>query len=322
MKITITTFNLENLFNRYAFLDTPWNQQNYEKLVQALGVVSIASRRGDLVAEPITQIQRNNTAQAILDSSPDILAVQEVENLYTLRIFNDSYLDDYFDKLILIDGNDPRGIDVGLMVKKGSPVEIINVRTHMDEATDGGSVRRSSILSQGYLTEGALFSRDCLEVDCLVNGKILTLLVNHFKAQDANDSSIKKRTNQANKVKDLVNKAVGEGKYPIVLGDLNVDQNHPRTPGDLSINSLLTSPELKDPFPADTWTHYFVPQRTVSRLDYILPHKSLNVDSINIVRKGLTTKCRQYEGPRYATVGAEHTEASDHCPISITLDLS
>ncbi len=102
MRLTVTTFNLENLFNRYAFLDMPWEERNYEKIVQAVGLVSVASRKGDLVSYETTEIQRNNTARAILDSEPDVLAVQEVENLYTLRLFNEEYLDNYFDRMLLM----------------------------------------------------------------------------------------------------------------------------------------------------------------------------------------------------------------------------
>ncbi len=81
-------------------------------------MVSIASRQGDLVSYAITEIQRNNTALAILDAQPDILAVQEIENIYTLRNFNDEYLDNYFDRALSIDGNDLWGIDVRLLLKK------------------------------------------------------------------------------------------------------------------------------------------------------------------------------------------------------------
>src|SRR3989304_2959918 len=76
---------------------------------------------------------------------------------------------------------------------------------------------------------------------------------------------------------ELASATAGEGKLPIVLGDLNVA---PKT--DKSLDALLKSTILKDPFPAETWTHYYVSQKKVSRLDYILPHKSLKVVSTDI----------------------------------------
>jgi endonuclease/exonuclease/phosphatase family metal-dependent hydrolase len=321
MKLRITTFNLENLFNRYALLDEPWENRTYEKLIQAVGLVSIASRAGDLVPYVISEIQRNNTAQAVLDSAPDILAVQEIENLYTLRIFNQTFLDQYFDRMIAIDGNDPRGIDVGLMIRKGLKVDISNIRTHIDEPEKGKSIKRTAFLNLGYMVTGAVFSRDCLEVDLVVNGKVVTLLVNHFKAQDGSASSVKRRTAQANRVAQLTKDAADAGKLPIVLGDLNVD---PKT--DNSLDGLLKSNVLKDPFKtmlaaSEQWTHYYVPAKKVSRLDYVLPHKNIQVDSVEVLRKGLTTKAKQYTGPRYPTIGPEHTEASDHCPTTVVVDI-
>lgn len=317
MEIRVTSFNVENLFNRYAFLDVPWEDRHYEKFVQAVGLVSIASREGDLVPYPIADIQRNNTAQAILDAAPDVLAVQEIENIYTLRNFNQSYLDKYFDRMICIDGNDPRGIDVGFLLRKGLKAEILNIRTHIDEPSEKKkAIERKSFLGSGYWVTGAIFSRDCLEVDLGVGGKVLTFLVNHFKAQDGTKESVTRRSKQAQRVADIVAEAAGVGRIPIVIGDLNVA---PKT--DKSLESLLKNQFLKDPFPADTWTHYYVPQKKISRLDYILPHKSLKVIGHDIVRKGLTTKCKQYTGERYPTVGPEHTEASDHCPTSVVLEI-
>lgn len=319
MNLTLTTFNLENLFNRYRLLDEPWENRAYEKMVQAVGLVSIASRQGDLVSYPLTEIQRNNTAQAILDSAPDMLAVQEVENLHTLRLFNDEYLDDYFDRMVLIDGNDPRGIDVGLLLRAGFKGEIIDIRTHVDEPQKkGASVKRGSN-AFGYLAGGALFSRDCLEVDVRAGGKTLTLLINHLKAQDGGTASVARRKKQAARVKELAVSARGADKFPIVLGDLNADYHRVK---DGSLDPLVKDNSiLADPFSKEEWTHYYTSGKKVSRLDYILPDKRLPVVSTHIVRKGLTKKCRQYIGERYPTVGLEHTEASDHCPVSVVLDV-
>lgn len=319
--LTLTTFNVENLFNRYRLLDEPWQGRNYEKMVQAVGLVSIATREGDLVSYPTTEIQRNNTAQALLDSKPDVCAVQEVENLYTLRLFNAQYLDGYFDRMILVDGNDPRGIDVGLMLRAGFEGIVTGVRTHVDEPLDPKKPVKRGSNAFGYLATGALFSRDCLEVDIEFNSKTLTLLVNHFKAQDGSTSSVKRRKQQAQRVANLASLAASSGvkKYPVVMGDLNVDAAQK----DGSLDPLLKGSNnvLNDPFPAGTWTHYYTSDRKISRLDYILPHKELTVSSTNIVRAGLTTKCKQYTGPRYPTVGQDHTEASDHCPTSVVLEI-
>jgi len=307
--LKIASFNVENLFNRYAALDIPWKDRNYEQFVQAVSVVSIASRKGDLVDYATTDVQRNNTALAILEAKPDILAVQEIENIYTLRNFDHIYLDGYFDRMVSIDGNDLRGIDVGVLLRKGLDVKIINIRTHIDDADSGEYVTRQSVANFGYVVRGAIFSRDCLEVDLKVDDKTITLLVNHLKAQDATPGSAVRRRKQAERVAEIVKEAHEAGKIPIVLGDLNAPD------GDSTLDPLLKSPFLKDPFPDGTWTHYYIPEKSMSRLDYILPHKSIEVMSTDVIRTGLTTKCKEYPGPRFPTIGPMHTEASDHCPV-------
>ena len=67
---------------------------------------------------------------------------------------------------MVIDGNDDRGIDVGLLTKPGFP--IAGIRSHVDD-TD---------------TTGTIFSRDCPEYRiALPGGGQLTVLVNHFKSK-------------------------------------------------------------------------------------------------------------------------------------------
>jgi endonuclease/exonuclease/phosphatase family metal-dependent hydrolase len=315
MKVRVGTFNLENLFNRYALLDEPWENRSYEKIVAAYDVATIASRAGDLVSYETTQIQRNNTALSIEAARPDILAVQEVENLVALRNFNHIYLDDYFDRQILIDGNDPRGIDVGLLLRAGFPGEIQDVRTHVDETAKGKSVIREARHGFGYLAQNALFSRDCLEVDVKVGGSTLTLLVNHLKAQDSGKTHVARRRSQSERVAKLVDENLARGHKPIVLGDLNVDTKKK----DKSLDPLIKHKKLKDTDPTGTWTHYYSGGKSVSRLDYILVDKTLAHAKVEIVRNGLTTKCKQYTGPRFPTIGPEHTEASDHSAVVVEL---
>ncbi len=331
--LRVTTFNLENLFNRYALLDTPWENRSYEKLVQAVGLASIASRAGDLVSYEVTLVQRDNTGRAILDSNPDILAVQEVENLYTLRIFNKQYLKSYFDRMILIDGNDPRGIDVGFLVRKGFAGQITDIRTHIDEGKDGKPVLRGVGGPQtavGYPATNAVFSRDCLCVDVAFGGKTLTFLVNHLKAQDGTPAADARRALQAKRVMALAAEARNQGKLPIVLGDLNADvadakqnKNKSKKRAGESLVPLLTAPGLDDAFAAtpENWTHYYESDDSVSRLDYILVDKQLKVKGGEILRKGLSLKCEQTNAVRYPTIGLAHSEASDHCPVTAVIDV-
>ena len=322
MQLKITTFNVENLFNRYAFLNQPWTNERYETFVAAVDVASIASRKGDLVPEATTHIQRNNTALAIEEVNPDILAVQEIENIYTLRNFNHDYLNDMFDQVISLDGNDPRGIDVGLLVKRNQKVQVQAFRTHIDDAEKGKTIIRESRPGYGYVVHNAVFSRDCLEVDIDVNGTLLTLLINHFKAQDDKKTSIERRKEQARRVADLAKAAKNKGRKPIVMGDLNMDSQGPAN--DKSLEPLTKS-FLKDTLksvPAnDHWTHYYAYEKSTSRLDYILTDPGLTVTGVDVFRKGLTTKCKQYTGPRFPTIGPENTEASDHCPTSVTINV-
>lgn len=321
MNVTIATFNVENLFNRYAMLDGPWDGRGYEKVVLAYDIANVVSRDGDIASYETTQIQRNNTAMAIEQAAPDILIVQEVENLVALRNFNHIYLDDYFDHALLIDGNDPRGIDVGVLLKRQFANSVSAVRTHINDPKDPKKpIVRDGRKNFGYLAQNALFSRDCLEIDIAIGKKTLTLLANHFKAQDATPESIVRRKTQATRVSEIFAANVKAKRLPIVMGDLNFDYRGPKNDG--SLDPLLATKDLVDPLPAGEWTHYYASDKKCSRLDYILPHKSLALTGPPVItRNGLTTKCKQYTGPRFPTIGPEHTEASDHCPLSMTISI-
>src|SRR5947208_1146217 len=83
-------------------------------------------------------------------------AVVEADNRIALRDFSKIMLtkigDVPFDHVMLIDGNDDRGIDVGVMTRGDSA--ITQIRSHVDD-TDA---------------HGEVFSRDCLEVTVATPG--------------------------------------------------------------------------------------------------------------------------------------------------------
>jgi hypothetical protein len=83
MGLKIGTFNTENLFLRYKFLGKEVDQSKYIK-------------EGWRIEKTALQIfdegQRKNTARVILENGPEVICLQEVENLATLKQFNSNYL--------------------------------------------------------------------------------------------------------------------------------------------------------------------------------------------------------------------------------------
>ncbi|HEY0954880.1 MAG TPA: endonuclease/exonuclease/phosphatase family protein [Roseateles sp.] len=328
MKLRLTTFNCENLFGRYAFLDKPPTDQpkDYIQDIKVTDVVAFEPGRSNtLKPRPIAEAQRKNTGLAILDAAPDILAVCEVENLTALRLFNAKYLGNYFDRILLVEGNDPRGIDVGMLLRRGLKVDVRAIRSHADDAALGGFLTTTNMLDMKGRVGKASFSRDCLEVDIDAGNAALTLLVNHFKAQETTsggaDPTTAKRRGQAERAAAIAKRARAAGRLPIVMGDLNKDVASPQY--DDSINPVARSSVFVDPvraLPADQrWTHYFSSKRSVSQLDYLLPDKGLAgaIAGVQISRGGLSPKCKQYTGPRLGSIATDGQEASDHCPLSV-----
>ncbi|NUQ78312.1 MAG: hypothetical protein HUU21_32690 [Polyangiaceae bacterium] len=328
MELRLTTFNLENLFNRYLFADDP--TAPYEQQLIPVGVAGF-DRFGGINAATTTLIQRNNTALAILECAPDILAVMEVEDLRALRSFNDQYLDGYFDRMVMVEGNDGRGINVGLCIKRECEATITGIRTHADELTPKAKAngwhmdRYFDPETRTIKAKNALFSRDCLEVDVDAGGAPLTFLVNHLKSQagDKKESDAIRKM-QAERVAELVGEAKAKGRLPIVMGDLNQDWTEPKSALQ-PIRDLVDKSVLFDPLASikENWTHFYMVFHEVSRLDYLLVDKSLEaaIQKTTILRKGLSRKCKQYTDERYPTIGYHDTEASDHCPITVALDL-
>ena len=73
---------------------------------------------------------------------------------------------------MLVDGNDQRGIDVGIMT--GNNFEIESIRSNVDTEDEIGTV----------------FSRDCPEYEVHTpNGSVVHVLVNHFKSQSGAGAS-------------------------------------------------------------------------------------------------------------------------------------
>ena len=255
----------------------------------------------ELVRENVNAVSTDNTARVIQAINADVLCMVEIEDRHTLDRFDRLTLKKFkasFEHNLLIDGNDPRGIDVGLL----SRFPIRSVRSHID---DMAPKKRSPI-----------FSRDCPEFEVeLPDGRPLWVLANHFKsqgygAQAANDA---KRLAQAKRVRELLNRFDLTRDLVVVAGDFN------GSPTSAPLKPLLTTPGLFDVLKSPlhtgpSWTYHDGRQQ----IDYLLVSQPLfaRLRSAGIERRGLFHKTG-FKGkfPHFPEVTDEVTQASDHAAV-------
>lgn len=104
---------------------------------------------GDLIQAPAIE----NTGRVINEVKADVLCLVEVESRPVLRRFNDTILKEApYPHAMLIDGNDERGIDVGLLCRR--PVR--DMRSHVDDLDP--------------VTRWPVFSRNCAEFEIDIPG--------------------------------------------------------------------------------------------------------------------------------------------------------
>lgn len=280
----------------------------------------VANGRGDWIGwlelkrEEVNEQATRNTAAVIADMDPDILAVVEAEDRPALVRFNenvlklDQGLDKSFAHIMLIDGNDERGIDVGLLAKKDFPVD--SMRSHVDDPGPGGE---------------PVFSRDCPEYEFEVGGERLLLMVNHFKSKGFGKASTSnaRREAQAKQVAAIYNERIKEGwKNIVVLGDLN------DTPDSGPLAPLLTKTDLKDASLANGWV-WGEREGTFKggkkeKIDYLLLSPALfaKVKAGGVDRKGLWHGDRtQNPWELLPSLTKEEEAASDHAAIWVDVEM-
>jgi endonuclease/exonuclease/phosphatase family metal-dependent hydrolase len=286
----------------------------------------VADGRGDWVGwaelktEPVDEQAMLNTARVIADLAPDILAVVEAESRPVLKKFHDILsarlgVPQHFAHIMVIDGNDDRGIDVGLGTAKGFPIGAVT----------------SNVDLMMTATE-PVFSRDCPDyIVTTPSGARLHVLPNHFKSKFGgnDDTTKKKRLAQANAAADIYRalRAAGQDNV-IILGDLN------DTPDSAELAPLLTGTDLQDvsTHPAFTEFQYhagtggrgigtFDTGRDNLKIDYILLSPALfaKVKLGGIFRKGAWTASDRWD--MYPTLTREVHAASDHHAIWAEIDI-
>jgi endonuclease/exonuclease/phosphatase family metal-dependent hydrolase len=271
MKLTVGTFNLNNLFSRYNFqaeIDALRDGQSLvagETLYQfgPSDAFKVRSYKGRLVkakdAAGTAQV-----AERIRRIDVDVLAVQEAEDIDTLRQFNREHLGGMYKHVVLVEGNDPRLIDVGVMSKY--PL---------------GAVTSWQRAVHPDTPQELIFGRDLLEVEVLNergNARLFTLFNTHLKSQfvDFREDPVagraaadQRRTRQAQTMARIIKLRTRPDSRYAVVGDMNDAPDSAPLAGftqdaELGLVNALASPsetraaKPDSPMPATTaWTHRF-----------------------------------------------------------------
>lgn len=324
--IRLATFNCENLMMRCDFARS--GLANARRRLTDVDDALVAEQV-DSVFDVLSEDDRTLTAQALVAAKAEVCALQEVENLVTLTAFDNRYVARWagaaFGERVLHEGNDGRGIDVGLL----SSLPVTFQRSHA-RATYG---RLGISPPHGASVNDYVFRRDCLEVDIEKDARRLTLFVCHFKSMHGGRKrTVAVREAEALAVRQIVSqrfKNPAEEEW-VVLGDFNdyweVDGRPvlPHGLGPLVGDGFavdLASRAIADPH--DRWTHHYSGDNTYGALDHIFLSPRLAALNpaarVEIVRAGAPYRAERYDGVRFPGVGWITPKASDHCPMVTTL---
>ncbi len=297
-------------------------RQNHGRLVRrprAGGLEIVADGRDDWIGwlelrtEAVDEVATQNTARVLRDVNADIVAVIEADHRISLCRFNEQILPgvggEPYAHVMLIDGNDERGIDVGLMTRAGYPIG--QMRSHVDDRGPGG----------------AIFSRDCPEyaID-LPSGERLMLLVNHLKSKGYGTAAVSnaRRLAQAMRVREIYDGLRASGETLIaVAGDFNdTPESAPLAPL-LAQGSELRDVSAHPRFDSDGRPGTYANGTKGNKIDYILLSPALfdRVEHAGVFRKGVWGGKNGALWPVFPELTKAAQAASDHAAVLVDIGL-
>jgi len=263
-------------------------------------------------------------AKMIVNNHYDILTVVEVENLKALDAFSEEFLEGQFDSY-LIEGNDPRGIDVGFLVRSSLPLEV-EQRSHREETwsdpTQNGKKSR-------------LFSRDLPSLIFKAEKSSKPVLVyfgTHFKSKRdrPNDPESRiLRQAQVERTSEIVKayeKEFGPEVPLMVTGDFNGEIAHEK-----EFTSLKQVASLEDSFDVvspplsakERITHSFFPKDgrpKWAQLDAVM----VNGAASKFVNEAKVPHYHDEKGNEIPVPQSyeelKKSQPSDHYPVHVELD--
>lgn len=266
----------------------------------------------ELKEESVTEIATENTARVIRDLQADITCIVEAEDRPSLKDFNKTMLPlvkgKPFDHVMLVDGNDDRGIDVGVLVRE--PSRIVDIVSHVDDKDD----------------KGIIFSRDCAEyvIETGSREKML-VMVNHFKAKDAhpNDSD-NKRQRQADRVRQIYEERKKQFDLIAIVGDFNDSPDRPPLRSLMHDGCDLVEISSRPGFDDGGFPGTYMECTAANKIDYILmsPRLAAKVIGGGVERHGMWVGKNGKKFDHYKEVAKAIDAASDHAGLWAEFDLA
>ncbi|MGC0340897.1 endonuclease/exonuclease/phosphatase family protein [Streptomyces sp. SLBN-8D4] len=238
----------------------------------------------------------SNTGRVIREVNAEVLLTPEVEDRLTLDRFNEQVLGlggQPYPVDLLIDGNDPRGIDIGVL----SRFPVTSVRPHLFDPDPEDPTKH-------------LFSRDCPEYEIQLGQESLVLLGNHLKSKFNDDPEL--RLHQAERVAEIYRAALERTPNVVVAGDLNdtPDSKPVETLLDAGLRDVMSHPSYQGD---DLGTHGTC-KRERDKLDYIMLSPALweKVQNVGLETRGIFAHSNHFN-----TVKTKIDEASDHAALYV-----
>ena len=272
------------------------------------GVALKAKGRGswlgwvELTKQNTNEVSIQNTARVVKEIDVDILCIVEVDDRIALRRFNEFLLSKEnveYPHVMVIDGNDERGIDVGIL----SRYPIDSIKTHIDDTYNSTNGQTLNI-----------FSRDCAEYKIDIgSGKFVHYLCNHLKSKGYGSpiSNDAKRKRQANRIVEILKSYDLTQDLVVVAGDFN------DTPNSSPLKNLMELPNLTDVLKTvnPNWTYH----TGNDQIDYLLVSKPIadNLKNVGIERRGIFRN----NNPSFPEVTNKVTQASDHAAVYVEFEV-
>lgn len=238
----VVTWNVENFFDTRNDPDT----------------------RDDVLSRSELDQKMEDLARVLRAIDADFVALQEVENLELLEMFNSGALEPLgYTEIGLVDNTfEPRGIDVAFL----SRVPVTNVVSHLGEDFDGPT------------GESQFFTRDALEVFVEPGGFPVLLTIVHFLSMSGDGGDVR-RLGEAMQAKRIIDRRIEVSGLTrvAILGDMN------DFPSSDPLDALLDDGVLNDitgrvPI-EDRWTFRFDGRQ---QLDYILTTGTLDREVVSV----------------------------------------